>query len=71
MTAVGVCIYRYREDFREPGQFGSMPICPWCEVAGCCCEWCEGCEHNVNPYDHFTWPCSEDEPGTCPAGGES
>ena len=52
MTTIGLCLYRCRDDFRGPGLLGSMPLCLWCGVAGCVCEWCEGCERNVNPYTH-------------------
>ena len=66
MTAVRVCLYRCRDDYRGPGLLGSRPFCLQCEVAGCVCELCEDCERNVNPYTHFTWPGFESKPGTCP-----
>lgn len=30
------------------------PPCGTCGVSGCVCEWCDDCERDVNPYEHFS-----------------
>jgi hypothetical protein len=50
-SAVPVCIYIPAEYLQLAS--GLMRICVTCEVPGCCCEWCEYCQQDVNPWTHF------------------
>ena len=44
-----------------PELFTMGQLCPSCMTFGCCCEWCESCGRDVNPWTHFY--------GECPGGG--